>query len=217
MSSKEEIFGKLAQAVIDGEPEDAEELARQALDQGLDPLTCINEGLTPGINRVGELFASGEYFLPDLVIGGEVLKAALAIFEPALAGDQEREVLGRVVLGTVEGDLHEIGKTLVGTMLTANGFVVTDIGTNKPAADFVAAVKEANATLVGASALLTTTMPEQQKIIEALKEAGLRGQVKVMVGGAPVTQIWAEKIGADGYAKDAIAAVALTKRLVGAQ
>jgi len=217
MSSKEEIFGKLAQAVIDGEPEDAEELARQALDQGLDPLTCINEGLTPGINRVGELFASGEYFLPDLVIGGEAMKAALAILEPALAGDQEREVLGRVVLGTVEGDLHEIGKTLVGTMLTANGFVVTDIGTNKPAADFVAAVKEANATLVGASALLTTTMPEQQKIIEALKEAGLRGQVKVMVGGAPVTQIWAEKIGADGYAKDAIAAVALTKRLVGAQ
>jgi corrinoid protein of di/trimethylamine methyltransferase len=217
MSSKEEIFSKLAQAVIDGEPEDAEELARQALDQGLDPLTCINEGLTPGINRVGELFASGEYFLPDLVIGGEALKAALAILEPALAGNQEREVLGRVVLGTVEGDLHEIGKTLVGTMLTANGFVVTDIGINKPAADFVAAVKEANATLVGASALLTTTMPEQQKIIEALEEAGLRGQVKVMVGGAPVTQIWAEKIGADGYAEDAIAAVALAKRLVGAQ
>ena len=216
MSSKEDIFSKLAQAVIDGEPEDAEELARQALDQGLDPLTCINEGLTPGINRVGELFASGEYFLPDLIIGGEALKAALAILEPALAGNQEREVLGRVVLGTVEGDLHEIGKTLVGTMLTANGFVVTDIGTNKPAADFVAAVKEANAILVGASALLTTTMPEQQKIIEALEEAGLRGQVKVMVGGAPVTQIWAEEIGADGYAEDAIAAVVLAKRLVGA-
>ena len=215
--SREELIDKLAQAVIDGEPEDAEELAKQALDRGLDPLTCINEGLTPGINRVGELFASGEYFLPDLVIGGEAMKVALAVLEPALAGNQEREVLGRVVLGTVEGDLHEIGKTLVGTMLTANGFVVTDIGINKPAADFVAAVKEANATLVGASALLTTTMPEQQKIIEALEEAGLRGQVKVMVGGAPVTQIWAEKIGADGYAEDAIAAVALTKRLVGAQ
>ncbi len=217
MSSKEEFFSKLAQAVIDGEPEDAEELARQALDQGLDPLICINEGLTPGINRVGELFAGEEYFLPDLVIGGEALKAALAILEPALAGNQEREVLGRVVLGTVEGDLHEIGKTLVGTMLTANGFVVTDIGINRPAADFVAAVKDANATLVGASALLTTTIPEQQKVIEALEEAGLRDQVKVMVGGAPVTQIWAEKIGADGYAEDAIAAVALAKRLVGAQ
>jgi corrinoid protein of di/trimethylamine methyltransferase len=217
MSSKEEFFSKLAQAVIDGEPEDAEELARQALDQGLDPLTCINEGLTPGIDRVGDLFASEEYFLPDLIIGGEAMKAALAVLEPALTGNQEREVLGRVVLGTVEGDLHEIGKTLVGTMLAANGFHVTDIGIDKPAAEFVAAVKETNATLVGASALLTTTVPEQQKIIEALEEAGLRDEVKVMVGGAPVTQSWADDIGADGYAENAIAAVAVAKKLVGAQ
>jgi corrinoid protein of di/trimethylamine methyltransferase len=212
----EELLSKLAQAVIDGEPEDAEELARQALGQGLDPLACINEGLTRGIDRVGELFASGEYFLPDLVIGGEAMKAALAVLEPALAEGEEREVAGRVVLGTVEGDLHEIGKTLVGTMLTANGFLVTDIGVDNPAADFVAAVKETNATLVGASALLTTTIPEQQRVIEALAEAGLRARVKVMVGGAPVTQGWADRIGADGYAKDAIAAVAVAKRLVGA-
>jgi len=216
MSSKEDILSKLTQAVIDGEPEDAAELAQQALDEGLDPLTCINDGLTPGIDRVGELFAEGEYFLPDLIIGGEAMKEALAILEPALSGGEEREVLGRVVLGTVEGDLHEIGKTLVGTMLTANGFLVTDIGIDRPPADFVAAVKEANATLVGASALLTTTMPAQQKIIEALAEAGLRDRVKVMVGGAPITQSWADKIGADGYAEDAIGAVALAKRLVGA-
>jgi len=214
--SREELFDRLAQAVVDGEPEDAEELAREALAQGLDPLACINEGLTAGIDRVGELFASGEYFLPDLIIGGEAMKAALAVLEPALAGDQQREVLGRVVLGTVEGDLHEIGKTLVGTMLTANGFSVTDLGTDRPATDFVAAVKETNANLVGASALLTTTMLQQQKIVEALEEAGLRDQVKVMVGGAPVTQSWADKIGADGYAEDAISAVALAKRLVGA-
>jgi 5-methyltetrahydrofolate--homocysteine methyltransferase len=214
--SKEELIDKLAQAVIDGEPEDAEELAKQALDQGLDPLACINEGLTKGIDRVGELFASGEYFLPDLVIGGEAMKTALSVLEPALAENQEREVAGRVVLGTVEGDLHEIGKTLVGTMLTANGFQVTDIGIDQPASEFVTAVKEAGATLVGASALLTTTIPEQQKIIEALEEAGLRDQVKVMVGGAPVTQAWADKIGADGYAEDAIAAVAVAKKLVGA-
>lgn len=213
--SQKELFARLAQAVINGEPEVAEALAREALTHGLDPLACINEGLTPGINRVGELFASGEYFLPDLIIGGEAMKAALAVLEPALTKGRGREVLGRVVLGTVEGDLHEIGKTLVGTMLTANGFQVTDIGIDRPAADFVAAVKETNANLVGASALLTTTMLQQQKIIEALEEAGLRDKVKVMVGGAPVTQSWADKIGADGYAEDAIAAVALAKRLVG--
>jgi corrinoid protein of di/trimethylamine methyltransferase len=212
----EEILSRLAQSVIVGEPEDAAELAKQALEQGLDPLLCINEGLTPGIDRVGELFATGEYFLPDLIIGGDAMKAALDILEPALTGNQEREILGRVVLGTVEGDLHEIGKTLVGTMLTANGFQVTDIGVDKRASDFVAAVKETGATLVGASALLTTTMLHQQEVIEALKEAGLRDQVKVLVGGAPITESWAGKIGADGYAEDAISAVAIAKKLVGA-
>ncbi len=212
----QEIYDQLTQAVIDGEPEDAAELARQALEMGLDPLTCINEGLTPGMNRVGELFESGEYFLPDLIIGGEAMKEALAVLEPALVEGRERAVLGRVVLGTVEGDLHEIGKTLVGTLLTANGFQVTDIGIDKSAADFVAAVKDTKADLVGASALLTTTMPQQERIIEALKEAGLRDQVKVMVGGAPVTASWAEKVGADGYAEDAIGAVILAKNLMSA-
>jgi len=212
----EEILNKLKQAVIDGEGEQAAELARQGLDQGLDPLTLINEGLTPGMNRIGELFSSGEFFLPDLVIGGDAMKAALAILEPALVGNQEREIVGRVVLGTVEGDIHEIGKTLVGIMLTANGFDVDDIGADKSAAEFVAAVKENGATLVGASALLTTTMAEQQSIIEALEEAGLRDQVKVMIGGAPVSQSWADNIGADGYAANAISAVDLAFRLIDA-
>jgi corrinoid protein of di/trimethylamine methyltransferase len=212
----QETYAGLAQAVIDGEPEDAEEQARLALEQGLDPLACINEGLSPGIDRVGELFATGEYFLPDLIMGGDAMKAALAILEPALAGDQERELLGRVVLGTVEGDLHEIGKTLVGTMLTANGFQVTDVGVDKSADEFIAAIRESQATLVGASALLTTTMLQQQKLIEAIEEAGLRDQVKVMVGGAPITESWSAKIGADGFAEDAISAVALAKRLAGA-
>ena len=169
----QEMFEKLAQAVIDGEPEDAVELAQQALDAGLDPLECINKGLSKGIDRVGALFAEGEYYLPDLIIGGEAMKDALTVLEPALAANQEREVTGRVVLGTVQGDLHEIGKTLVGTMLTANGFEVTDIGIDKPASEFIAAVKESNATLIGASALLTTTSSTTRKSARSTRTPAL--------------------------------------------
>jgi corrinoid protein of di/trimethylamine methyltransferase len=212
----DEMYAKLAQAVIDGEPEDAEELAKQALAQGLDPLECVNQGLTKGIQKVGELFAKGEYFLPELIIGAEAMKNALAVLEPAMLGDQAREVVGRVVLGTVEGDMHEIGKTLVGTMLIANGFQVFDIGVDKSAAEFIETIQEHNADIVGASALLTTTMLQQKKLIEALQAAGLRDKVKVMVGGAPVTESFASEIGADGYAEDAISAVDLAFRLVDA-
>jgi len=211
-----EYLDKLAKAVIAGEPEVAEALARGAVSEGLDILACINEGLTVGMQRVGELFATGEYFLPDLMIGGDAMKAALAILEPALLEDQQREVLGRVVLGTVKGDLHEIGKTLVGTMLSANGFEVTDIGFDQSASAFIAAVEETNANLVGVSALLTTTMLQQKKIVEELAAAGLGDRVKVMVGGAPVSRAWADEIGAHGYADDAIEAVVVAKSLVGA-
>jgi len=213
---KNEILGKLAQAVIDGEPEDAVSLAKTALDQGLDPLECITEGLTVGIRKVGELFSSGEYFLPELIIGAEAMKQALAVLEPALLGDRKREVVATVVLGTVAGDLHEIGKTLVGTMLTANGFKVADIGVDQSPEAFIKAIQESGATIVGASALLTTTMLQQEKLIQALKMADLRNTVKVMVGGAPVTASYAEKIGADGYAEDAISAVQLAMRLADA-
>ncbi len=212
----EEMYKKLAQAVIDGEAEDAVALAKQALEQKLDPLACITQGLTKGIQEVGELFANGEYYLPELIIGADAMKDALEILEPALVGDQQREVVGTVVIGTVEGDLHEIGKTLVGTMLTANGFKVIDIGVDKPAAEFVTAIKEYNATIVGASALLTTTMLQQQKLIEAIEAEGLRKQVQVMVGGAPVTQSYADQIGANGFAEDAISAVNLAFRLADA-
>jgi len=211
-----EIFEKLAQAVIDGEPEDAVAFAKEALEQGLDPLECITKGLTKGIQKVGDLFASGEYYLPELIIGADAMKGGLEVLEPALVGDQKREIVAQVVLGTVEGDLHEIGKTLVGTMLIANGFRVKDIGVDQPASAFVDAVKEVDATIIGASALLTTTMLQQEKLIHALEEAGLRDKVKVMVGGAPVTETYAKKIGADGYAEDAISAVDLAFRLADA-
>jgi len=212
----EEMYKRLAQAVIEGEPEDAEALAKEALEQGLDPLACITEGLTAGIQQVGKLFASGEYFLPDLIIGADAMKVALDVLEPMLAGDQQRDVVGRIVLGTVEGDLHEIGKTLVGTMLTANGFLVTDIGVDKKPEEFIAAIKETDADIVGASALLTTTMLQQKKLVDLLEETGLREKVKVMIGGAPVTEAFAKEIGADGYAEDAISSVDLAFRLIDA-
>ena len=212
----EELYEKLMGAVVDGEPEDAEQFAKDALEAKLDPLTCINEGLMPGIQKVGEMFSTGEYFLPELIIGADAMKAALDILEPALVGGQERDVVGRVVLGTVEGDLHEIGKTLVGTMLTANGFLVTDIGVDQKAEAFVKAIEENRADIVGASALLTTTMLQQKKLVEALESAGMRDKVKVMIGGAPVTERYAEEIGADGYAEDAISAVDIAYRLMDA-
>jgi len=213
--TEQEIYDKLAQAVVDGEDEIAVETAKAALAAGLDPLACINNGLTEGMNRVGELFDSGEYYLPDLIIGGEAMKAAMEVLEPALLDDQEREVLGKVVIGTVEGDLHEIGKNLVATLLSVSGFRVTDIGIDKSPADFLNAVIEADADIVGASALLTTTMLVQGQIVEALEDAGLRDKVKVIVGGAPVNQSWADQIGADAYGENAISSVAIAKKLMG--
>ncbi len=211
----QEMFDKLAEAVIEGETNDAESLAKEALKKGLDPLLCITEGLTKGIQEVGELFALGEYFLPELISGANAMKTAIDIFEPALlVGGQVREVAGTIVIGTVKGDLHEIGKTLVGTMLTANGFKVVDIGANKSASEFIDAIKDSGADIVGASALLTTTMLQQKKLIEALVEAGLRDKVKVMVGGAPVTESFCKEIGADGYAENATSAIDLAFRLV---
>jgi corrinoid protein of di/trimethylamine methyltransferase len=212
----EELYTRLMAAVVDGEPEDAEAIAKEALEKNLDPLTCINKGLMPGIQKVGELFSTGEYYLPELIIGADAMKFALEILEPALVGGQKRDIVGMVVIGTVAGDLHEIGKTLVGTMLTANGFKVVDIGVDKSAEDFVKAIKEHEADIVGASALLTTTMLQQKKLVEALESAGLQDKVKVMVGGAPVTDRYAQEIGAHGYAEDAISAVDIAFRLMDA-
>jgi corrinoid protein of di/trimethylamine methyltransferase len=212
----EELFKQMAEAVIHGDDDEAAALAQQVLDQGIDPLDAINKGFTAGMDVVGELYSSGEYFLPDLILGGEAMKAALGILEPALkAAGQERQVLGKVVLGTVKGDIHEIGKSLVGSMLSANGFEVYDVGIDVEAEEFVVKAREHSADIVALSALLTTTMLHQRDVIEHLAEAGLRDRVKVMVGGSPVTQGWADQIGADGFAEDAAASVVVAKRLMG--
>jgi corrinoid protein of di/trimethylamine methyltransferase len=213
----EELYKQMAQAVIDGDDEEAAALAQQALAEGVEPLEAINRGFTAGMDVVGELYSSGEYFLPDLILGGEAMKAALGVLEPALkAKGQERTVLGKVVLGTVKGDIHEIGKSLVGSMLAANGFEVFDVGIDVEAEEFVAKAREFDADIVALSALLTTTMLHQRDVIEHLSEAGMREKVKVMVGGSPVTQAWADQIGADGFAEDAASAVTVAKRLMAA-
>lgn len=211
-----DLFRQMAQAVIDGDDDEAAALAEQVVAQGMDPLEAINKGFTAGMDVVGELYSTGEYFLPDLILGGEAMKAALAVLEPALkASGQSREVLGTVVLGTVKGDIHEIGKSLVGSMLAANGFEVHDLGIDIESSEFVVRSQEYKADIVALSALLTTTMLQQREVIEHLVEAGVRDQLKVMVGGSPVTQEWADQIGADGFAEDAAGAVVAAKRLMG--
>jgi len=210
-----ELLQLMKQAIIDGDPDKARELSQRAITEGINPVEAINNGFVPGLSVVGEQFEQGEMFLPDLVLAGEAMKAATTILEPEIqkAGAM-RESLGKVVLGTVKGDIHEIGKTLVGTMLSANGFEVVDLGVDVPVESFAIKAKEWQADIVGVSALLTTTMTGQKSVVQELERQGLRPRVKVIVGGAPVTQTWADEIGADGYGKDALAAVMLAKRLV---
>lgn len=209
------FFETMTQSIVEGEPEDAERLARQALAQGLDPLETLNLGFIPGVDEVGRQFGCGDLFLPDLVRAGAAMKAASQILEAEmLQRGTVRQVAGVIVLGTVKGDIHEIGKNLVATLFTANGFRVHDLGVDVPFETFAAKAKEFQADVVGVSALLTTTMAGQRKVIDALQQAGLRERVLVLIGGAPVTREWADEIGADGFAEDASGAVAVTKALL---
>ena len=210
-----EILKQLKDAVVVGEPDQAKTLATQALEADIAPLTAIEEALNVGMQIVGDKFESEEYFIPDLMMATEAMKAAMKVFEPVLTERKEqRQVLGTVVIGTVEGDIHEIGKSLVATMLSAAGFQVYDLGVDVPVAKFIEQVQETGANIVGLSALLTTTMRNQEAVIEALKEAGLREQVKVIIGGAPTDPGWAETIGADAYAENANEAVGVVKQLL---
>ena len=211
----DQILQSLRQSILDGAAQHAATLAIQALAQGMDPLEAIERGCVPGMDHMGALYARREVFLPDLVMAGEAMKAAMAVLEPEIQKrGAVRHFRGRVVLGTVKGDIHEIGKNLVGILLTANGFEVHDLGVNVPPAAFVAKAREVKADLVGASALLTTTMSEQKKLVEAVRREGLHPRIKVIVGGAPVTQRWVEEIAADGFSKDAVSAVALAQSLM---
>ena len=213
---KNELFQKMAQSIIDGDSDVAIELAQRAVEQGIDPLEAISQGFVLGVNKVGEAFSNGDLFLPELVMAGEAMKAAVAALEPEMKKrGSERQMLGKVVLATVEGDIHEIGKTLVGTMLSAAGFQVIDLGVDVSPARIVEKTTTINANIVALSALLTTTMVKQCEVIEALEKAGLRKTVKVMVGGAPVTREWAQKIKADGYSEYAIDAVKVAKQVLG--
>ncbi len=212
MSDRQELFAALHQAVLGGDDAVAGRLAEQALAGGVPALEIVERGLVPGIHEAGQRWEEGEYFLPELVTAAQAMKAAMAVLQPALGGAGGGFSRGKVVIGTVEGDIHDIGKTLVATMLSANGFTVVDEGASVSVGRFLDRARELDADLVCASALLTTTMPKQRELAAALKASGLRA--RLMVGGAPVSKGWSDVIAADGYADNALAAVAVARKLV---
>ena len=211
----EDIYHRMTRSIMEGEEEEAVRLAREVVEAALKPLDAINLGFMPGLERIGEQYSCGEAFLPQLVMAGEAMKGALQVLEPEMIKDGVgRELAGTVVLGTIAGDIHDIGKTLVGTMLTVAGFKVIDLGVDVPVVSLIDTARKEKADIIGVSALLTTTMTNQRDVIEALEDLDLRAKIKIMVGGAPVTQAWAEEIGADGYSEDALGAVELARSLM---
>jgi corrinoid protein of di/trimethylamine methyltransferase len=213
----EQLFSAMRQAIIDGDAVAAAATAEQALAAGVPPLDAIDKGFVPGLSYVGEQFSLGELFLPDMMLAARAMQKAVAVLEPEMQRQATvRRVLGRIVIGTVKGDIHEIGKNLVGMMLATSGFEVHDLGVDVAPERFVEAAREHDADVIGVSALLTTTMAGQRTVVEAVAAAGMRPKVKVIVGGAPASASWAAEIGADGYSEDAIGAVALVRRLLGA-
>jgi corrinoid protein of di/trimethylamine methyltransferase len=207
-------FPGLRNAILDGNEKLAVEQVKAALDAGADPSELISRWMIPAMDEVGRLFECQEYFVPELLLSGRAMKAALEILRPLLAASGAQPT-GRVVIGTVKGDLHDIGKNLVSSTLEGSGFEVYDLGVDVPAEKFVEATANQNPDIVALSALITMTMPEMKKTIEALRQAGLRSRVKVLVGGAPVTRDFAREIGADGYGDNAGSAVTVARALLG--
>lgn len=209
------VMEQISQAVIKGEIEEIERLTHEALNAGNTAQEILNEALIPAMDYVGDQMQKGLVFIPEVLLSARTMQTALNILKPHLS-EGEVKMRGRVVLGTVKGDLHDIGKNLVGIMLQGAGFEVYDLGKDVPPEAFVKAVREKKPDIIGMSALLTTTMQMMKSTIDTLREAGVREQVKVMVGGAPVTEEFAKEIGADGYAPDAALAVELAKKLLAA-
>ncbi|MCL5098144.1 MAG: corrinoid protein [Candidatus Omnitrophica bacterium] len=206
---------QLYQAVLEGNAPAAKSITEKALAEGVDPQQLVTEYMIPAMDEAGRRFECNDYFVPELLIAARAMKASLELIRPLLAA-RGAEPVGRVVIGTVKGDLHDIGKNLVAAMLEGGGFEVNDLGVDVPPEKFVAMAQEKRASLVALSALLTTTMPSMRATLEAFKQAGIRDKVKVMIGGAPVTQKYADEIGADGYGENAASAVALARKLVAA-
>ena len=202
------------QAVLEGDAEEAASQVQAGLEAGIAPSDILNKGCIAAMGEVGRLFEEGEMFVPEMLIAARAMQAGMTILKPHLA-EGEITSAGKVIVGTVAGDLHDIGKNLVGMMMEGAGFEIVDLGTDVSAEKFVNALREHKADIIGMSALLTTTMPSMTATIEALTEAGLRDQVKVLVGGAPVTQAFADEIGADGFAPDASSATRVAKALLG--
>jgi 5-methyltetrahydrofolate--homocysteine methyltransferase len=207
-------LSKLYDAILTGEDKAAIQLTKEALDEAIDPIVLITQWMIPAMDEVGRRFEAQDYFIPEMLMSGRAMKLALDLLRPQLAASGAQPT-GRVVLGTVKGDLHDIGKNLVGSMLEGAGFEVLDVGIDVPPEIFIEAVKSHGAGILALSALLTIALPEMKKVIEACQQAGIRNQVKIMIGGAPVNQSFAYEIGADGYGENASSAVAVARSLLG--
>jgi trimethylamine corrinoid protein len=214
MTMEKDIFQQAQAAIETGDADAAVQLAKQGLEQGIDGIDLLNKGFIVGINKVGDLFGEGQLFLPELIMSATAMQGVIEIINAALEKKGKKQTRGKVVIGTVEGDLHDIGKTIVVSLLRANGFEVNDLGRDVPVDRFILEAEAFGADVIGTSALLTTTMSVQKELVEKLEEKGLKGKYKTIVGGAPVTGRWAKRIGADAYAADATDGVRKIKELL---
>jgi len=216
--SREEIIGRLRKAIVDCDIEAAKKAAEETVKSGIDLTEAVEKGLAPGLKEVGEKFHRYELFLPHLVLAADAMTEAIKILQPAMTAEQVAKLnKGTIVIGTVEGDLHDIGKNVVAMVLKSEGFTVHDIGKDIKTSEFIDRAQTLNADVIGVSSLMTTTLPYQRELVEELERLGLRGKFKVVVGGGPVTEEWAKKIGADGWGRDATEAVKVIRSLLDAQ